>query len=218
MDSNLKRALQDALEDELSWADNFDNPYENHAFSSSFEKRMKKIIQMSDYKYTNVGSARIRKTTLAIIIAAAVSLLITGCAFAIHCYVGWSESDNSTEGVKVITFDTDETTSEQEKNSFIPETPAGFSISSRSDTGSIISIEFTNTNGEQILFSSEEGIDNISISIDNEKAELEEIAIDGYKGYTYYRDGINAMIWTDTNHFYTLQGNCDLEILLRMVK
>lgn len=211
-------SLQSSLDEEFAWTDDFVNPYEDYLFSAGFQNKMKKIIRMSNYNYSSLGSVRIRKTTLAILIAAVISLLITGCAFAVHYYVQWNESGNSANGTKEITFETQTNALNQSNTPFHPVIPEGFSIDRRSTDEGYYSIECSNIEGKQIIFTIRNNIDNLSVEIDSISAEMKEVYITGYKGYTYYKNDLNAVFWIDSSYFYELQGTCGSDVLISMLK
>ena len=58
----------------------------------------------------------------------------------------------------------------------------------------------------------------MGISIDNEDAVFKETTINGYKGYSYEKQGTAELIWTDGIYLYILQGTCELNVLEEMTK
>ncbi len=72
--------------------------------------------------------------------------------------------------------------------------------------------------GELIVYSQDGDIDNMSLSIDNEDADFKELTINGHKGYSYEKEGLNALFRTDGVYFYTLQETCSMSILKNMGK
>lgn len=58
----------------------------------------------------------------------------------------------------------------------------------------------------------------MNLSIDNEDAVFEEATINGCKGYSSYKDGVNALYWASGTCFYELQGTCDMNMLWQMAE
>ena len=216
MNSNFDVALESALDKEFSWLDNFENPYSGYVFSARFEKSMDKVISKASYSYVSIGRKRIRRAFIAVLIAL-LSLAIAGCAAAIH-YITWHEKDNPQQGTLDVHFDIDGELRQDTDKSDLPSTPEGFTITEQyTDEYSTI-ISYENSQGELIGFSQCEDVENMGLSIDNEDADFEETAINGYKGYSYFKDGLHALFWTDGIRFYVLQGTCDADILYEMAK
>lgn len=103
-------------------------------------------------------------------------------------------------------------------NKRIPKTPAGYTITEQSKDDIFCDISYEDSKNDQIIFSACKSIETMGLSIDNEDADFKERTINGYKGYTYYKDGLSAIFWTDSAYFYTLQGTCDMSILLKMTE
>lgn len=212
MNKNFDTALTNAFKKEFSWLDYFENPYENYKFSSQFESNMKNIISKSKSTYISVGKKRIRKTLLAALVAL-LAIIITGCALTIYYFVDWHEEQNDKKGTLDIGFEID---NGQTLDSALPAIPNGYTIVSEISDDSSHVIRYSNGDGLQIGFTRYSDIENRNISIDNEDAAFSETTINGYKGYIYAKDGLNALYWADTTYFYILQGTCDVDVLLTM--
>lgn len=220
MADNFNKALNDALEKEFAWLDNFENPYKEYSFSKRFEKKMKKIFYMPERTYVSIGSRRIRKKLIVILIALLV-LAIAGYAIATTGYelIKWNETPNDSQKTLDITFDVDPDEIDMSKAHFVkPKTPEGFTITYEKQYDLDYDIYYSNSNEEVIYYSQEIDIETMGLSIDNEDNNLTEITINGYKGYSFEKDGMITLIWTDGVCLYTLRGTCDKEILEEMTK
>lgn len=215
MNDHLIKSLNHAMDQEFGWLDHFSNPYEEHAFSDQFESNMLKILNKSEYSYVSVGHRRLRKSLLAILIALFL-LAVSGCAFVTKYLVEWNEAQNDTQGTLDVTFDVDKNASRADPKFISPVTPNGYDIISTSQDLTTYSIEYKNASGELIMYSQDSDIENMSISIDNENADFKELTINGHKGYSYKKEDLNALLWTDGTYFYTLQGTCPMSILKEM--
>lgn len=217
MNKNFNTALENALASEFSWLDKFENPYSEYQFSAQFESSMKTIIPKAEFTYVSVGKKRIRKTVLAALIAL-LAIAITGCAVAVHYIVEWHEEQNSEQGTLDVTFEFDENQAPDSIVTTLPATPAGYTISEEfSDNASCIII-YSDSKGNQIIYSHQNNIENMDISIDNENAVFKETTINGCKGYSSSKDGANALYWASGTYFYELQGTCDMDILWQMAE
>lgn len=211
MNNSFNKALNDALEKEFAWLEGFANPYENYTFSASFEYKMKRIVSMPERSYVSIGRRRVRKSLVAALIAILI-FAMCGCAVAI--VVNWNETQNLEKGTLDVDFDIKN--SKPADFSFeciVPNAPDGYSKSKQTNNNSSCTVEYTNEEGSTILYSQDSYVENMSLSIDNENAEISEIKVNGYKGYSYKKNETNMLIWTDGIYLYTIQGTCEMTIL-----
>lgn len=218
MSKNLEKALSEALIIEFNWVNDFKNPYEDYQFSKSFESNMQKICKKAEHSYVTVGSKRIRKSLLAILVALFV-LAATGCAVVAKYIVTWNEIQNDKQGTLDVTFDIEGPASNGEFIYLSPTAPTNYSAETVTKEDGFYVIHFSDSNQDsEILYCQQTMDESMSLSIDNENAYFEEISINGYKGYEYSKDGINAICWADGLYFFELQGTCELSILIEMAE
>lgn len=215
MNKNFDSAIKNAFDKEFSWLNDFENPYEDYQFSRQFELNMENIIPMSEYTYVSVGRKRVRKSMLVALIAL-LALAITGCAVVAHYFVEWKESQNDDRGTLDIYFDIEGEPTLEIPEYVYPNVPDGFIATDENKEDGFLNIKYENNASQQISYSQFSNLENMSLSIDNEDAAFEETTINGHKGYTYSKEGINALYWADGVHFYILQGTCEIDILLKM--
>lgn len=217
MNNNFNNALYEALEIEFSWLENFENPDEKHTFSPEFEKNMKKIFNIPEYTYVSVGRRRIRKSLLAVLVALFI-IFATGCAaVAGYLIINWHETQNSSQGTLDVTFDVENgNLNNTDIQRIAPKTPKGYYITDKQQDETTNYIEYTNDEGHIIYYSQDSDVTNMSLSIDNENADFKETVINGYKGYSYEKEGVSELIWTDGVYLYILQGTCEMELLEKM--
>ena len=216
MNKNFNTSLESALKNEISWLDDFINPYADYQFSSQFKSNMKTIIPKADFTYISVGKVRIRKAALAILVAL-LSLAITGCAVAVHYIVEWHEEQNTNQGTLDITFDIEDNGIPRDWTTYIPETPIGYTITEQYTDDNSCIIIYSDSNEREIIYSYS-NIENINVSIDNEDSDFKETTINGCKGYSSAKDDTNALYWASGTYFYELQGTCDIDTLYQMAK
>lgn len=219
MNRQYDDAIRHAFDEEFAWLDDFKNPYENHIFSDGFEAQIKQIARRADYRYVSIGRRRIRRLFV---------VLIALMLFAITCYaavkavpketstepkIQWNETQNDLYGTLDVTFDTE---GDLPPVSLDPKTPAGYTIDDILEDEFTLFILYSNNDGDLILYSRDHGIENASYGIDNEDADFREVSINGFKGYSSYKEGRNHLFWTDGTDFYMLQGTCSMDVLWDM--
>ena len=216
MNDNFNTVLNDALEKEFSWLEGFENPDEGYTFSEKFKTNMNKTFSMSEYTYVSVGRRRIRRSLIAILVALFM-LLASGCAVITKYIVTWNETQNGKQGTLDVTFDIKNNShGKTEFQCIVPETPEGYYVTSEFQDATTYYLEYSDGEDNTIFYAQDSGVANMGLSIDNENAEFSETVINGYKGYSYKKDGVSELIWTDGIYLYTLQGTCDIKVLEKM--
>lgn len=214
MSDNLNRAILCAFEKDLLAISSLEAQDDIHIFSNEFENNISHIVSLSKYQYVSVGHRRIRKSLIAILVAA-LAIIITGCAFVAYYYVQWDETPNEKNGTVDINFEIKDNSTYSSKSP-LPTTPTGYSITSTVDEGGVIQIEYSGSEGHSIYFDKNPYVENMGLSVDNEDTSHNEITIAGLKAYSYYKDGFNHVFWADTEYFYFIQGDCDEQTLVDM--
>lgn len=217
MNENLQKALSEAMHKEFSWINDFDNLYEEYEFSPEFESNMQDICKKADYSYVTIGSKRIRKSLIAILVALFV-LAASGCAIITKYIVIWNETQNDKQGTLNVTFDIE---GPEDSGEFVyktPTTPTKYTSTIITKEYETYIIEFTGSKEETIIYSQQSMDDSMSLSLDNEDAHFEEVTINGHKGYEYFKEGVSALHWSDGLYYYDLQGTCEMTILKEMAK
>lgn len=219
MNRQYDDAIRHAFDEEFAWLDDFKNPYENHIFSVGFEAQIKQIARRADYRYVSIGRRRIRRLFVALI---ALMLFAATCYAAVKAVpketstepkIQWNETQNDLYGTLDVTFDTE---GDLPPVSLDPKTPAGYTIDDILEDEFTLFILYSNNDGDLILYSRDHGIENASYGIDNEDADFREVSINGFKGYSSYKEGRNHLFWTDGTDFYMLQGTCSMDVLWDM--
>jgi len=218
MSNNLQKALSESLTIEFDWLNDFENPYEDYHFSQKFESNMQDICKKAKYTYVTLGSKRIRKSLIAILVALFV-LAASGCAVVAKYIVTWNETQNDKQGTLDVTFDIEGPATNGKFIYLTPTTPTDFSAETIAKEDGFYVIQFSSSNQDSEILYCQQGMDeSMSLSLDNEDAYFEEISINGYKGYEYSKEGVNAICWADGIYFYELQGTCEISILKEMAR
>lgn len=219
MNRQYDDAIRHAFDEEFAWLDDFKNPYENHIFSDGFEAQIKQIARRADCRYVSVGRRRIRRTLIALI---ALMLFAVTCYAAVKAQleetstepkIQWNETQNDVYGMLDITFDI---SGKLPPVASDPQVPEGYTVINEYEDDFTYLFECVSNNNHRVLYQRDYDISNASYGIDNENADFKEVSINGFKGYSYRKDGTNALFWTDGTDFYMLQGTCSMDVLWDM--
>lgn len=218
MNETLRNALSEAITIEFDWIKNFENPYDDYQFSQEFESGMQGICKKAEYSYVTVGNRRVRKSLIAILVALFM-LLASGCAVITKYIVTWNETQNDKQGTLDVTFDIEGSANDGEFVYKTPVTPTGFSSEIIAKEKGIYIIQFLASNEKNEILYCQQALDeSMSLSLDNENAYFEEILINGYKGYEYSKDGVNAICWADGEYYYDIQGTSASSVLKELAE
>ena len=218
MENNFVAALEMSMDAEFSWIDSFDYKNETHDFPADFKSRIANVSRYAEYSYVSIGSRRMRKGFVAILVAL-LALAIAGCSYAAYCLIEWNEEQHDETGTLGVTF---EITGEPENTSnelLKPVTPLGYEIiRETSDHDLYFKVEYSDSKGNIINYFQENGIESLGLEIDNDDHTFKEISVNGYKGYSREDEYEADIIWTDGYHLFTLQGTCSMDILVSMAE
>lgn len=215
MKNNFNKALEFTITKEFEWLDDFRNPYENYIFSDEFESRMVKIFNIPERSYVSIGTRRVRKSLVAMFIAALI--FTTGCAAAY--FIKWNTSQNNAQGTLDITFDIQGENPNAPTELSIPVTPDGWKISDKQKSeNDLLTIEYTRNSNEMIYYVCSYGVNNASMSVNNENGKMTKTTINGFDAYHFhsYKDGYDAVYWTDGTWIYSITGTCNFSMLKKM--
>lgn len=220
MNRQYDDSLRHAFDEEFAWLNDFKNPYEDHIFSDGFEAQIGQIARRADYRYASIGRHRIRRLFVVLI---ALMLFAATCYAAVKVVpaktstesrIQWNETQNDLYGMLDITFDI---SGDLPPVALNPQIPGGYTITDEYEDYFTYLFECADNNNHFILYERDYDITNASYGIDNENADFREVSINGLKGYSYRKEGINALFWTDGTDFYMLQGTCSMDVLWDMV-
>ena len=220
MNKRLKEALKDAVELQYAWVpDPEDLDYE-YIFSDSFETSMKKIIAGAGRTYVSIGRRRIRKSLLAALIAALILAMTAGAIAVQYAVVHWNEAKNEKDGTIDVSFFVEDPNQQVGEFQFKkPKTPEGYEIILEEKYSSTeYHLEYQGRQGEIILYSQSGSVETMGFALDYEDADVQEVDINGQKGYAYSKLGNQVLVWSDGIALYDICGTCDFEILWQMAE
>lgn len=218
-EDELYRALIVALETEYQWTETWNDEEYDYRFSAAYRGNMEKIAGKANFQYVSVGRRRLRKAFVAVLIAL-MAFAFAGCAVAIHqAIIIWNETKNQREGTLDVDFDIAYSEEQIEDVGFIsPKTPEGYEIVQDEKNEDAWIIVYSN-GIKEIAYVQEKRFDTMRISLDNENNDLVETEINGVKGQKGYDSAleIGTYIWSDGIYVFLISGNCDMDLLKKMV-
>ncbi|MDD5927207.1 MAG: DUF4367 domain-containing protein [Firmicutes bacterium] len=206
----LREILREAMKEEYKWVPEPKALDYDYTFSKEFEKKIERMIRENFMHYIRIGKHAFRKMTVVIFVAA---LMVALVACGAYLSITWNERQNDEQGTLDVTFDIDDPNGVRgEFEHKRPETPKGFEIVSESEENGSTEIEYRNL--EKVIYYDQTGnVESMGISIDNENNELQEITVNGYRGYIAQKGENSHIIWSDGISCFELFGNVDKAFL-----
>ena len=218
-ESALQTALRDALERDYNWLPESAAFVQDHDFSKSFDRRMSRILAMAGCRYVTVGRGQLRRALLIALIAVMILAMAAGAVAVQRALVHWNESQNDDQGTLDVTFDIEDPNNLAGEFRYMkPKPPEGYEVVVEEKYPELYFIEYSDGEGNSILYFQHGSADNRNVSLDNENAEFNEIFVNGTKGYTYSKNGTNAITWVEDSVLYDISGNCTMKILEEMAR
>jgi len=182
---------------------------EFHAFSPEYERKKQRIIKYHTKAYFPFVKT-VGRQVAAVLVICFLALGSTAMSvkairepiinFIVEIYEKFSRITFQPESIEEIK---PPSTIEQE---YIPSfIPAGYSESSRDDVDVMIQTEYTNKDGDILLFS-QMTIENRKVGIDTEETETKEITVNDNSGIFYSNKGWNTVLWNDKRYAYSVFG------------
>jgi len=95
--------------------------------------------------------------------------------------------------------------------------PEGYRQTDKIDTDLFLQVIYADAAGEEIIYE-RSGADNLTMTIDTEGTQAEEIMVGQMKGIYYSNKGIQNLIWQDDSFVYTISGPAAREELFAMAE
>lgn len=163
------------------------------------------------------GRPRIRR---ALLVAVLIALMVIGAvtAYALtHPEIIYNIKKTFTEW----TFHFQQTDPDSITEEFVPikpETPEGFEIVSEEIVPeTLYMIQYTDDEGRMITYDQSE-IKSLGLTISAAGDVYKEIEINNYKALVYHDSNEWNIIWDNGYYLFTVGGNCDYDILLKMAE
>ncbi len=188
-----------------------------HEFSKRFERRMKKLVRRGKTGNPAGGAVFLRRRAVALI-AAIVILLATAMSvsavraavfeFVTEVYekfthMFFEESPPSQESADEFII---------RRPSFIPE---GFELVDEKTAGPVLLVY---EKGSDYISYSQQRVEDVSMDINTEGAELEELEFKGLPAKYYSNQGVQNLRWYDDEYLYMVSSTLDRDAVFRIAE
>lgn len=217
----LESALKKAMEYEYSDVPEPEQLDSEHCFSEEFTKQMKDICGIAERQYVSIGRRKVKRAVVVGLVAVMILSMTAGAIAIERIWVKWNMSQNDDVGTIDVTFEIDDPNNQSREFQYVkPETVDGFVIVSEvKHSENLYEIQYENEgDGTSIYYLQSGSIETTGIGIDKENADFQEILINGFTGYSYSKNGSNALIWSDGVSIYQLMGTCNMDILEKIAE
>jgi len=186
-----------------------------HEFSKRFERRMGKLIRRGKTGSPVGAIAFLRRHMVAfvaaiiILFASAMSVSAVRAAvfeFITEVYekfthIFFNESPPSQESADELSI---------RRPSFIPE---GFELVNEKTTGPVLLVY---EKGSDYISYSQQRLENVSLQVNTEGAELEELKFNGHPAKYYSNRGVQNLLWYDDEYLYMVSSTLDRDTVFRI--
>ncbi len=221
----FRKLLQEAMDDAYRWVPDPEDLNYDYTFSPEFDVKMERMLRENgiDIKLkpvsarrANFGRHTFRRAAIAIL--AAVLILALAACTIYFLRVNWNETPNDAQGTLDVTFDIDDPQDMRgEFEPKRPQTPDGFTVVEEVEYPFSVQIKYQRVE-QQIIYDQTGGIDTMRLSIDSENNDLQEIVINGHKGYISQKEKNSHLVWADGISCFELIGNVDKDTLVKIAE
>jgi len=188
-----------------------------HEFSKRFERRMGKLIRRGKTGSPVGAIAFLRRHMVAfvaaIIILFASAMSVSAVRAAVfefitevyekftHIFFNESRSSSDSAGEFIV-----------RRPSFIPE---GFELVSEKTAGPVLLVY---EKGSDYISYSQQRVEDVSMDINTEGAELEELEFKGLPAKYYSNQGVQNLLWYDDEYLYMVFSTLDRDAVFRIAE
>jgi hypothetical protein len=188
-----------------------------HEFSKRFERRMGKLIRRGKTGSPVGAIAFLRRHMVAfvaaIIILFASAMSVSAVRAAVfefitevyekftHIFFNESRSSSDSAGEFIV-----------RRPSFIPE---GFELVSEKTAGPVLLVY---EKGSEYISYSQQRVEDVSMDINTEGAELEELEFKGLPAKYYSNQGVQNLLWYDDEYLYMVSSTLDRDAVFRIAE
>jgi len=187
----------------------------DHEFSRDFERKMQKLIRRSNKGHTIKGWVVWRRRAVALI--AAIIILIAS-AMSVPT-VRASVIEFITEVYEKFThiFFDESRSSQDAADEFVIYVPVyipeGFELVNRITKGLVL-LEYEE--GDEFVSYSQQRLENVSMHINTEGVELEELEFKGFSAKYYSNRGVQNLLWHDGKYMYMVSSTLDRDTVFKI--
>ncbi|ABZ85427.1 hypothetical protein HM1_2918 [Heliomicrobium modesticaldum Ice1] len=188
-----------------------------HEFSKRFERRMRKLVRRSKTGSAAGGVVFLRRRAVAlaaaIVILLATAMSVSAVRAAVfefitevyekftHIFFNESQSSNDAAGKFIV-----------RRPSFIPE---GFELINEKTAGPVLLVY---EKGSDYISYSQQRLEDVSMDINTEGAELEELEFKGLPAKYYSNRGVQNLLWYDDKYMYMVSSTLDRDIVFKIAE
>ena len=209
--SNLELALVAIRDHELMQLPAESELQEVLSLSQAFERRMEKLWRSTGSKTTR----RKTKQILLIAILAAMMASIMSVQAIREPVVNFLMDiyDRCTD----IIFQISANEAVEEIDFYVPAPPAGYVETGREELQTQVKVEYANRSGGYMRYTQYD-LEGLSLSVDTENADVRVEEIRGISVFTYSKNGLNSIVWSDGNFGYKVNATCSFPELMEIVE
>jgi hypothetical protein len=188
-----------------------------HEFSDEFERKMQKLIRQSKKRSPVGGLAFLRRRVVvlaaAIIILFASAMSVSAVRAAVFefitevyekfTHIFFEESRSPQDAADEFTI---------YEPTYIPE---GFELVNKNIDGLVL-LEYEK--GNDFISYSQQRLENVSMYINTEGVELEELEFKGLPAKYYSNQGVQNLIWCDDAYMYMVSSTLDRDTVFRIAE
>jgi len=186
-----------------------------HEFSKRFERRMKKLVRRSKTGNQAGGAVFLRRRAVALA-AAIVILLATAMSVSAVRAAVFEFITEVYEKFTHIFFEESPPSQESadeyiiRRPTFIPE---GFELVNEKTTGPVLLVY---EKGSDYISYCQQRLGNVSLLVNTEGAELEELKFNGLPAKYYSNRGVQNLLWYDDEYLYMVSSTLDRDTVFRI--
>jgi hypothetical protein len=188
-----------------------------HEFSKRFERRMGKLVRRGKTGSPAGGAVFLRRRAVAliatIIILFASAMSVSAVRAAVFEFV--------TEVYEKFThmFFEESPPSQESSDEFIVRRPSfipeGFELVDEKTAGPVLLVY---ENGSDYISYSQQRLEDVSMDINTEGAELEEVEFNGHPAKYYSNRGVQNLLWYDDEYLYMVSSTLDRDTVFRIAE
>jgi hypothetical protein len=188
-----------------------------HEFSKRFERRMGKLVRRSKTGSPAGGAVFLRRRAIALA-AAIVILLATAMSVSAVRAAVFEFITEAYEKFTHIFFEESQSSSDATgefivcRPSFIPE---GFELVSEKTAGPVLLVY---EKGSDYISCSQQRLEDVSLHVNTEGAELEELEFKGLPAKYYSNRGVQNLLWYDGEYLYMVSSTLDRDTVFRVAE
>lgn len=186
-----------------------------HEFSKRFERRMRKLVRRS--KTGNPAGRVVFLRRRAVALAAAIVILLA-TAMSVSA-VRAAVFEFITEVYEKFThiFIEESTPSQESSDEYVIRRPSyipeGFELVSEKTAGPVLLVY---EKGSDYISYSQQCLEDVSMDINTEGAELEELEFNGHPAKYYSNRGVQNLLWYDDEYLYMVSSTLDRDTVFRI--